>query len=330
MQSTFQQAMLGARVADALAMPVHWYYDRQALARDYPVLRPFAAPKNPHPDSILWRSRYTPRNKRGDILHQQKIYWGQREIHYHQFLKAGENTLNFQLGLALYRQILHNGHYDPDQWLDEYISCMLQPGWHNDTYIEEYHREFFDRLSRNLPPRQCGIEDIHIGGLATLPFLLAGLIQVGLTDLDHLRETARTHTALTHRSKECLNSAVALTGIIFAVASGETLQAAIFAHASHWISEKKFLAWRDLPDLVVVGRHLTPACYLPDSFTASLYLAAKYHQDFAGGVLANARCGGDNSHRGAVLGALLGAANPIPEDLRSGLLPPPEPTPREK
>jgi hypothetical protein len=29
---------LGALVADAVAMPVHWYYDQGALDRDYPQL----------------------------------------------------------------------------------------------------------------------------------------------------------------------------------------------------------------------------------------------------------------------------------------------------
>ncbi|MEM9083788.1 MAG: ADP-ribosylglycohydrolase family protein, partial [Planctomycetota bacterium] len=56
-------------------------------------------PRNPHPDSILWRSRYEASNKRGDILREQGKYWGEagRGIHYHQFLQAGENTLNFRL-----------------------------------------------------------------------------------------------------------------------------------------------------------------------------------------------------------------------------------------
>lgn len=39
------------------------------------------------------------------------------------------------------------------------------------------------------------------------------------------------------------------------------------------------------------------------------------------GLLANANCGGENVHRGAVLGAMLGAAFPdaIPKDLKDGL-----------
>ena len=36
-----------------------------------------------------------------DILLEQAQYCGQRGIHYHEFLRAGENTLNFQLAKVL-------------------------------------------------------------------------------------------------------------------------------------------------------------------------------------------------------------------------------------
>ena len=108
----------GSLVADALAMPVHWYYDCEALARDYGPVDRFLAPKNPHPGSILWRSRYESLNERGDILREQAVFWGQRDIHYHQFLEAGENTLNFKLARELYDWIRARGGYDADAWLD--------------------------------------------------------------------------------------------------------------------------------------------------------------------------------------------------------------------
>jgi len=41
----------------------------------------------------------------------------------------------------------------------------------------------------------------------------------------------------------------------------------------------------------------------------SLYLAWKYHDDFDAAITANAMVGGDNCHRGAVVGSLLGAAH---------------------
>ncbi|MEM6279804.1 MAG: ADP-ribosylglycohydrolase family protein, partial [Verrucomicrobiota bacterium] len=69
-------ALLGSAIGDALAMPVHWYYNRFALADDYGHVRDFLAPRNPHPDSILWRSHYTAPNEKGEILHDQAPFWG--------------------------------------------------------------------------------------------------------------------------------------------------------------------------------------------------------------------------------------------------------------
>ena len=71
MKEIYKNSMLGSLAADALAMPVHWYYDTQKLDRDYGRLTSYMAPQNPHSDSILWRSRYIPRNARGNILHDQ-------------------------------------------------------------------------------------------------------------------------------------------------------------------------------------------------------------------------------------------------------------------
>ena len=56
-------------------------------------------PKNPHPDSILWRSRYQPIGEKDDILREQSKYWGKRGVHYHQFLRAGRKYTQFKISL---------------------------------------------------------------------------------------------------------------------------------------------------------------------------------------------------------------------------------------
>jgi ADP-ribosylglycohydrolase len=319
MTKAMKNAMLGALVADALSMPVHWYYDTDALDRDYPDLDGYQAPRNPHPDSILWRSTYVPRNKTGDILHDQAQFWGQRGVHYHQFLPAGGNTVNFQLGAQLYRFVKTAGAYDPAAWLQTYIDSMRTPGWHRDTYVEEYHRAFFDNLARGHQPRNCGIKDIHIGGLTPVPFLLAALDTIQEHDPKGDVDLVASHLALTHLGQPVATSGRALATILQAVASGQQLREAITEQATSFVTASKLDVWSKREDRIVVGRHLTKACYLPESFTASLYLAWKYHDDFSAGILANARCGGDNAHRGAVVGSLLGAANGVPARWLDGL-----------
>jgi ADP-ribosylglycohydrolase len=73
----------------------------------------------------------------------------------------------------------------------------------------------------------------------------------------------------------------------------------------------------------VIGGMYSPACYIEDSFPSVLYLAARYHQDFEAALIANTNVGGDNCHRGAVLGTLMGAwlgYEAIPLRWRQGLV----------
>lgn len=309
-----EAAYHGSLIADAFAMPVHWYYNRDLMDRDYPVLDRYLSPLRHHPDSILWRSEYFPPNEKGDILHDQARYWGQRDIHYHQNLKAGENTVNFKLARALYDQVSTNGSYDPTNWVEYYVELMLTPGWHCDTYLEEYHRAFFTRYAHGKNILKCGISDEHIGGLATVPALLASL-----PEGDH-RQTVKNHITLTHRHSNVLRAADCLTRILQSVADGTPLRETLMNQAGDWFSTKKAMKWSRQDDRLVIGQRLSPACYIDQSFPASLYLAWKYHEDLASAIIANAKVGGDSCHRGAVVGSLVAAEimrstgefNPIP------------------
>lgn len=312
MGETLKKAYLGSLAADALAMPVHWYYDRAALRRDYGTVDTFVAPRNPHPDSILWRSTYTPKNEKGQILHDQAEFWGQRGVHYHQFLKAGENTLNYKLARELVRFSDEIGGYDPDRWLARYIEVMLSPDWHRDTYLEEYHRGFFSRYASGKAPRKCAIKDEHIGGLAQVPAVC--LISAKST-AEESRTIVKEHVGLTHAHPNVLRAADTLVRLLRAMAEGAPLRTAIQQQAGDWISGTKADKWSVQPDDHVIGQRFSPACYIAHAMPAALYLAWRYHDDFEGGIIANAMVGGDSCHRGAVVGALLGAATSTPARL---------------
>ena len=309
-------SLVGALAADALSMPVHWYYNRAALRRDYGRVSSYVAPKSPHADSILWRSEYQPLNEKGNILHEQAVYWGRKGVHYHQFLHAGENTLNFQLAVALFEQVKETGSYNAEAWVERYCEFMLTPGRHGDTYVEECHRAFFTNYARGKKWRSCGVDDVHVGGLASVPALVAAL-GAGHPDL---RAVVQEHVAITHKNNEVLRAADTLVRLHAAIGSGEgSLEEALFEEASDYISRRKVVAWSKKSDEVVIGEILSPACYIKDAFPAALYLAWKYQHDFSGGIIANANLGGDNCHRGAVVGSLLGAACKVPLKWRAGL-----------
>ena len=92
-------------------MPVHWYYNRPSLDQDYGDLSGYCKPKNIHPDSIYGEVIIL-RNLQQIFLKPSKILV--KRIHYHQFLEAGDNTLNLQLAAELYRSTILNGTFDPE------------------------------------------------------------------------------------------------------------------------------------------------------------------------------------------------------------------------
>ena len=320
-------ALLGALVADAVAMPVHWYYDQRALDRDYGSIEGYRAPRSPHPDSILWRSQWAPPSAKVDILREQAAHWGKRGVHYHQFLAAGENTLNFRLAVELFEFVRRHRDYDPERWLDRYVAVMLEPGWHRDTYVEEYHRHFFTNLGAGRKPINCGVSDIHIGGLVPVPALVAAL---GPRHPD-LRRIVRVHVGLTHKDDEVLAAADAFVRILVdaiprpeagprtSAEAAAALRESILEHGRDWISAAKLRSWEGLSDRQLVGGTLSSACYIEEAFPAALALAWRHAGNVVEGVCGNAMCGGDNCHRGAVVGGLLGATAPIPASLLADL-----------
>jgi ADP-ribosyl-[dinitrogen reductase] hydrolase len=302
--------LFGAFLGDALAMPVHWYYDRSALARDYGRVVDLVAPRNPHADSILWRSSYATPNAKGEILHEQAKYWGKRGVHYHQFLPAGGNTLNMQLALALLAMLQERKAYDRAEYLSLYIDFMTTPGRHRDTYVEECHRNFFTKYARGKKPEECGGEDIHIGGLAHVPVLAAWYAGNEAAALEAVRE----HVRVTHQGELVETAARDLTKMLVAILNGGDVRESIEKFGNGWVGRRKLETWAARTDEEVVGSILSPACYLQDSFPASLFLAWKYANSLESALIANTNLGGDSCHRGIVVGALVGAGGaPIPE-----------------
>ena len=299
-----RNCLLAAFLGDALAMPVHWYYDRAALARDYGRVVDLVAPKNPHADSILWRSSYTAQNPKGEILHEQAAYWGRRGIHYHQFLRAGENTLNMQLALELLAVLKNHGGYNRAKYLKRYIDFMTTRGRHRDTYIEECHRNFFTKYARGKKPEDCGGDDIHIGGLAHVPILAAWYADNESAALEAVRE----HVRVTHRGELVETAARDLTKLLIAILKGSGVRESIEKFGNGWVGRRKFEAWAAKPDEEVIGSILGPACYLKDAFPAALFIAWKYSNNLESALIANTNLGGDNCHRGIVVGALVGAS----------------------
>ena len=102
--------------------------------------------------------------------------------------------------------------------------------------------------------------------------------------------------------------------LLLKVLNGTPLEAAILENIraqNNPLLGHPFLKWLKDPDDRVIGPRFSTACYVEDSVPAVIYLALKYHHDPEKALIVNTNLGGDNAGRGAVLGALLGAAHGV-------------------
>jgi ADP-ribosyl-[dinitrogen reductase] hydrolase len=311
-------ALWGIFIADALSMPVHWYYDTSALKRDYGKISTYQAPKEKHPTSIM-NLASTGVGGRGSqsasivgdvILKGKKHLWGKSGTHYHHGMKAGENTLNALCSRVLMRSITSSKSYDSSRFLKDYVEFMTSPGSHGDTYAESYHRDFFSNWVRGVPPEKCAGEEKHdtpsIGGFVTIPPVVLASMEL---DTASFLTRIKSHLFLTHKSDSLASYAEIYAVLLRDILNGANTRVAVQAAGNKIGLDIEAIVKKGLADEKVVGGMFGMACYITDSFPNILYLAFKYADNFSEGVLANTNCGGENCHRGSALGAILGAAN---------------------
>ena len=70
---------------------------------------------------------------------------------------------------------------------------------------------------------------------------------------------------------------------------------------------------RTRDDSEILGRKYSIACYIDGAWPGILYLAARYLNDSKQALIANANLGGDNVHRGAVLGTIAALCQHSPQ-----------------
>ena len=306
-------------VGDALAMPVHWYYDVAALQRDFGTLRDFQAPHEYHPSSIMSLAN-TGAAGRGSqegevvgsvILHGKKHLWGQPNRHYHYGLRSGDNTLNLLCVRVLLRTMNTTGRYDSGDFLQRVHRLHDDPGQPSRHLRRVVSSRFLRQLRAGVSPDHCAGAESHdtasIGGLVGLPPVIVAALREN--DPAAVDSTLLAHLRLTHRSAKLERYALAL-GRLFPrllqdpeprVAPLVCPVAESFGFPATEVVERMNRDRRS--DLHVIGGLLSPACYIDHSFPAVLYLAARYSDDFEAALVANTNVGGDNCHRGALLGA---------------------------
>jgi len=338
--SRVRSAYLGLVIADSLSMPVHWYYNPGHITRDFGRITTFQAPRPSHPSSIMQLSNTGGAGRGaqsgsiiGDVInHGKKQFWGVANMHYHQGMKAGENTLNAIVARLLVRELSTPPAtaaallpYSAAPFLSAYVAFMQTPGSHNDTYAESYHRLFFKNLVAGKDPSACADNDGHnvdsAGGLVLLPppallAACAGAAVGGASAEGRLaaaraaaRQAAVAQMYATHNSKRLEGFvalyAEALASVLMSTRPpAEALREAASAAGSAMGLDFQKLVAQGKADTDVVGGTFTSACYIEGSLPSLFYLATKYADSPREALIANTNVGGENCHRVRVWGKL--------------------------
>lgn len=322
-------ALANLFIGDSLSMPVHWFYNPGDILRTFGkfgITGLEAAPEH-HPSSIMslhstsggGRARLqrgqSPEVVGNIILKGRAHLWGRPNGHYHHGMLAGDNTLNAWWARLLITYITNEPDYDINQWASAYIDFMTaDPPSHPDTYAESCHRGYFANLAAGKPALKCGAvthDTPSMGALVTVAPLALALL-ANESSIEHTCEVCRQHVWLTHPDEGLMNVVDAYVTLINTLlcredSVGDVSPFVTAASVINGVRLDKLLA-ADKPDNFVVGKTYSLACYITDSWPSVCYLAARHHQDAAKALLTNTNLGGENAHRGSVLGTLVGLA----------------------
>ncbi|MFW5689949.1 MAG: ADP-ribosylglycohydrolase family protein [Spirochaetota bacterium] len=279
-----ENALWGLFIGDALAMPVHWYYDRENIRREFDGgVRGYEAPHHPHPGSFMVGMSYEPDVESArrlgrpyDILHEHARFYEtsygslqidrderesqhgnsvprlEQRYHYHHGLEAGENTLGAHLVRELVRSVARAGEYHPDAFLEGFVHHLSTPGLNRDPYTEIYIRRWFERYSRGLPRTECAehqraVWSIGSHGGMIRPMVLSLLFPGSSSKALGM---ALEHQVLTHRSENVATALTVACPLLHELvdggdADGAFHRAAAGLHLPAVTGDELFAAYRD-------------------------------------------------------------------------------------
>merc|ERR1712048_162491 len=174
------------------------------------------------------------------------------------------------------------------------------------------------RLDEGIPPEDCpeGGEDIEtIESLSTLiPVILAAARRAPEQAENEIYQTIRV-------TRQCTR-VVAWYGRILSSAMRRILAGEGLAQIAEAISAEMNPGSGSLATTIQGRKDPMASTFIVESFPSMLHYMYRYESSVKELVLANVNAGGENTHRGHILGALAGAAHGmkgIPSDWSGGL-----------
>lgn len=278
-------AILGALVADAAALGLHWLYDSERIAqiektKGLVFLQPDA---NDYADVS------------GYFAHGKK--------------QAGDSSAYGELCLLMLRHIARHGKFYRVDYQSEYRS-YFGPGGGYQGYIDSPMRVTLQTLLPLKPedfPLQSGADDDQFAALAALPAVVAAHHE----SPDALNAKIEQVVRLTNHNDTAVAAAQYAGCVLLAVLNGQPIQQALAGSLPFAGEKLKPLLEEALQvktlDCTAVAKRFGNACHVPEGLPVIAHIA-QHAPDYRTAIEENIRIGGDSCGRSIMLGAIMAAS----------------------
>lgn len=277
-------AIIGALVADAAALGLHWLYDTERIAQIEKTKGLVFLP--PSADDYSGVSGY--------FAHGKK--------------QAGDSSAYGELCLLMLRHIARHGRFYRMDYQAEYRS-YFGPGGGYQGYIDSPTRQTLQTL---LPlksedfPLQSGADDDQFAALAALPAIVA----THQESQDALKAKIEQVVRLTNHNDTAVAAAQYAGCVLLAVLNGQPIQQALADSLPHAGEKLRPLLEEALQvktlDCAAVAKHFGNACHVPEGMPVIAHIA-NHAPDYRTAIEENIRIGGDSCGRSIMLGAIMAA-----------------------
>lgn len=287
-------AILGALVADAAALGLHWLYDPERIAQI----------ENTKGITFLQPDAKDYEGVSGYFAHGQK--------------QAGDSSAYGELCQLMLRHMARHGKFYRVDYQSEYRG-YFGPGGGYRGYVDSPTRQTLQTLLPLTPaeyPLQSGADDDQFAALATLPVVVA----THDGPVESLKDKIEQVVRLTNHNDAAVAAAQYTGVVLHDVLAGKPVAQALNDALDHAGDTLKPLIEEALQtqqlDTRAIGKRFGSACHVPQGIPIIAHIA-QHAPDYRTAVEENIRIGGDSCGRAIMLGAIVAAHTAQQNDLNS-------------
>jgi len=226
---------------------------------------------------------------------------------YHKGKQAGDFTHYGDQMLVLLESLSGHTAFDAVRFAEQWRAFFSAYG----GYFDQATKATLENMDAGKNLTESGSDSDDLAGAARM----APLLSVDADHLEHLVQSARAQTAITHADERVIQSADFFARSVFAVLGGKSPTAAMEATLDAHFSDSPIASMvamglesrgRDTRETIAEFGQM---CSVEAGLPGAVHLIARYGNNYKQAMVENVMAGGDSSARGILAGMILGAAH---------------------